>query len=158
VDGSLTGRTALRRWALRASLLVALAAFAVPASLALAGGGKSVTVNIEYHNDDCGSSQTHKLAGTATFTRSGDTLTVTAKLKGADAGSYYPSLWDPGNGCLQIGDYSGKFKSDGSARKTVSYDVSGTSGQFVFCAYNADVTEVWNCTSPIAELGPNELP
>jgi hypothetical protein len=143
-----------------AGLLVGLAALAVPVSFALAGGGKTVTVNIEYHNDDCGESQTKRLAGTATFSRSGDRLTVKAKLKGADPGTYYMSLWDAESiGCVdQIGDYIGKFKPDSTGKKTVSFDVSGTSGRFLFCAYNNDVSHPWNCTVPIVELGPNQLP
>jgi hypothetical protein len=141
-----------------AALLLALVAFAVPVSLALAGGGKSATANIEYHNDDCGTSQTKRLAGTATFSRSADTMTVVVKLKGAEPGTYYPSLWDAGNGCVQIGDYTSKFKSESSTKKTVTFDVSGTSGQFVFCAYNVDSTFVWNCTSPVVQLGASQLP
>jgi hypothetical protein len=154
----MTSGTARRRRALYAGLLVALAGLAVPVSFAVAGGGKTVTANIEYHNDDCGESQTKRLAGTATFSRSGDTLTVTVKLKGADPGTYYPSLWDAGTiDCRQIGDYIGKFKSDGTDMKIVSWDVSGTSGEFLFCAYNNDVEKPWNCTVPIVELGPNQL-
>ncbi len=154
----MTAGTALRRRVLYGGLLVALAAFAVPASLALAGGGKSATANIEYHNDDCGTSQTDKLAGTATFTRSGDTLTIAVKLKGADPGTYYMSLWDAGNGCAQIDGYKSKFKTESTGSKTVTFDVGGTSGQFVFCAYNNDSATPWNCTVPVVQLGPNELP
>ena len=76
-------------------LLVAFAALGVWASDALAGNDKGqVTVNVENYNDDCGESQGKKVIGTDTFKRSGDTLSVTHRVHGADPGTYDLYLYD----------------------------------------------------------------
>ena len=76
-------------------LLVAFAALGVWASYALAGNDKGqVTVNVEKYNDDCGDSQGKKVIGTDTFKRSGDTLSVTHTVHGADPGNYDLYLYD----------------------------------------------------------------
>ena len=138
-------------------VLVALCALALPVSFAIAGSGDRVTSPVEKHNDDCGSSQGKKVIGTDTFTRSGDTLSVKHKVKGADPGRhYYLYLYDAGTaGCDYIG-YLGNFKVDGSGRgsKSGSRDVSGTTGQFVVCDYNND-TELYDCGLAV-QLGPDE--
>jgi hypothetical protein len=120
-------------------LLVAFAALGVWASYALAGDDKGqVTVNVEKYNDDCGESQGKKVIGTDTFKRSGDTLSVTHRVHGADPGTYDLYLYDAAD-CGLI-DYLGKYKVDGTGdgSKSNSADVSGTSGQFFTCDFNRD--------------------
>ena len=43
-----------------------------------------MTVNVEYHNDDCGGTQGKRVIGTDIMKRSGDTLSVVHKIHGAD--------------------------------------------------------------------------
>ena len=133
------GITRQRRRASYVALLVALAALGVWASYALAGNDKGqVTVNVEKHNDDCGDTQGKKVIGTDTFKRSGDTLSVTHRVHGADPGTYDLYLYDAAD-CAII-DYLGKYKVDGTGdgSKSNSADVSGTSGQFFTCDFNRD--------------------
>ena len=118
-------------------LLVAFAALGVWASYALAGNDKGqVTVNVEYHNDDCGGTQGKRVIGTDVLKRLGDTLSVIHTVHGADPGNYDLYLFDAVS-CEQIG-YLGKYKVDGTGdgSKSNSADVSGTSGEFFTCDVN----------------------
>jgi hypothetical protein len=137
-------------------LLVAFAALGIWASYALAGNDKGqVTVNVEYHNDDCGGTQGKRVIGTDVLKRSGDTLSVTHTVHGADPGNYDLFLYDVAD-CQSYVAYLGKFKVDGSGDggRSSSADVSGTTGQFFVCDFNRD-TETYDC-SLTGKLGKNQ--
>ena len=145
-----------RRHASYLALLVALVALGVLASYALAGNDKGqVTVNVEKHNDDCGDSQGKKVIGTDTFKRSGDTLSVTHTVHGADDGTYDLYLYDYAD-CGEIG-YLGKYKvSGGDGSKSNSLDVSGTSGEFFTCDLRQPTKDGWDCGLH-AQVGKNQF-
>jgi hypothetical protein len=151
------GTKRYRRRASYAALLVAVAALGVWASYAIAGTGGEVTVDIEYHNDDCGDSQGKRVIGAAQLRRSGDMLKVIHKVHGADPGTnYYLYLYDGGlPGCPEIA-YLGKFKVDssGDGSKSNTANVAGTSGKFVVCDYNG-ATGLYDC-SLLGQLGKNQ--
>jgi hypothetical protein len=139
-------------------LLVAFAALGVWASYALAGNDTgAVTVNVEYHNDDCGGTQGKRVIGTDTFKRSGDTLMVTHKVHGADPGNYDLYLYDVAD-CNNYIAYLGKFKVDasGDGGRSSTADVSGTTGQFFVCDYNRD-TSTYDC-GLTGKLGKSQFP
>jgi hypothetical protein len=148
-----------RRRTLYGALMVALVALAVPVSLALAGSGGSVTVDVQRHNDDCGDDLGGKIIGKDRLRRSGDTLYISHKVSGADPGKhYYLSLWDgTSSGCTTLIADLGKFKvdSNGSGSKNATADVSGTAGVFLVCDYNND-TSLYDCSTPLVQLGPDE--
>jgi hypothetical protein len=148
-----------RRRKFYGALTVALIALAVPVSLALAGSGGSVTVQVQRHNEDCGDDLGGKIIGKDTLRRSGDTLYISHKVSGADPGKhYYLSLWDGTSaGCTSLIADLGKFKvdSNGSGSKNATADVSGTAGVFLVCDYNND-TATYDCSIPLVQLGPDE--
>ena len=71
-----------RRRKFYGALTVALVALAVPVSLALAGSGGSVTVQVQRHNEDCGDDLGGRIIGKDTLRRSGDTLYISHKVSG----------------------------------------------------------------------------
>jgi hypothetical protein len=107
------------------------------AILALAVGGvaQAFSANraeapIQKKNSSCGADIGNKTIGEATFNRSGNTLTVKAKMTRAPNTTYYLYLYD-GDTCTQI-KYLGKFKvTGGSGSKTGTADVTGYSSFFV---------------------------
>ena len=140
-----------RRAAMYACGLVVLLAAAFPVSQAIAGGGTQGVAPVEYHNGDCGSTEGKKVIGKTTYKRSGDTLSVTHRVSGADPGKhYYLYLYD-GKTCAYI-DYMGNFKVDssGSGSKSSSVNVAGYN-QFFTCDYNND-TSLYDC-GLIAKVG-----
>jgi hypothetical protein len=137
-------------------LLVAFAALGVWASYALAGNDTGpVTVNVEYHNDDCGDTQGKRVIGTDILNRSGDTLSVVHKVHGADPGTYDLYLYDAA-GCAYIA-YLGKYKVNGGGdgSKSNTADVSGTSGRFFVCDQNQSTPNFYDC-SLTGKLGKNQ--
>jgi hypothetical protein len=148
-----------RRRKFYGALMVALVALAVPVSLALAGSGGSVTVQVQRHNEDCGDDLGGKIIGKDTLRRSGDTLYISHKVSGADPGKHYHlELWDGASpGCFTFIADLGKFKvdSNGSGSKNATADVSGTAGVFLVCDYNND-TALYDCSMPLVQLGPDE--
>jgi len=133
-----------RRGSFYALLAAALVALAVPVSFA--GASRSmVTLQVEKYNFPC-SDQGKRVIGSDTFKQTKNTLRVSHKLNGADPGKHY-SLWlyDAQNCAMPIA-YLGDFKvgDDGHGNRTASADVTGTSGWFFVCDYNAD-TASYNC-------------
>ena len=101
---------------------------------------------IQKKNGSCGADIGNKAIGEATFTRSGNTLTVKAKMSRAPNTTYYVYLYD-GDTCSQI-KYLGKFKvSGGSGSKTGTADVTGYSSFFLDVADSVNDNE-----TPIVSL------
>ena len=74
-------------------------------------GGKSAVAPIRYDRDACSTPSNNKVIGKASFTRSGNTVTLKVQLHGADPGDYYLYLYF--NSCSDSGYYA-KFKVDAS--------------------------------------------
>jgi hypothetical protein len=113
--------------------VVVVAIFALVAAGVSKGGATPSTAKstIYKDRDDCTYDSAHQAIGTATFTRSKDTLTVKVSLHGAEPGNYFVYLYQFDGGC---GDswYLGNFKvgAGGDGSKVGSADLSGEGSYF----------------------------
>jgi hypothetical protein len=134
-----------RRLYLALALAVLVLALAVGGVAQAFSTGTKAEAPIQKKSDNCGT-DTGKSIGEATFTRSGNTLTVKAKMSRAPNTTYYVYLYD-GDTCSQI-KYLGKFKvSGGSGSKTGTADVTGYSSFFLDVADSVNDNE-----TPIVSL------
>ena len=98
-------------------------------------GGKSAVAPIRYDRDACSTPSNNKVIGKASFTRSGNTVTLKVQLHGADPGDYYLYLYF--NSCSDSGYYA-KFKVDasGEGSRSLTATVPSTAKFFFADAYN----------------------
>jgi Cu/Zn superoxide dismutase len=116
-------------------MVLALATLAFGVTQGFSRSAATKTAPIEKKNANCGLTTGGKHIGTATFTRSGDTLRATASMKNAPPGDYYLYLYDA-DSCTTIKTL-GKFKVDssGNGSKSGTADVTGYN-RFFLDAYN----------------------
>lgn len=131
--------TARRLSGVLAVAVVALIAAGVSLGSASSSKVKSPLYN---HRDSCTADPATNPVGTATFTRTKNTLTLKVSFHGGEPGSYHLYLYTGDCGTSWT---LGKFKVDasGDGSKTGSVNVAGYGDSFFAAPYNDTVGE-WN--------------
>src|SRR5262245_18373749 len=112
--------------------LLALAAAGV--SQAVTKGGGTVTTSTWLHRDNCTDDPQKKVTGRATFSRKGNTVTLTVRFRHADSGDWTLYLYT--GDCSNSWDLGNFTVKDGEGSKTGTADVTGYGRKFFAAPQN----------------------